>query len=88
MTGEIDTSNEAVGRLVFDSLTASPTDLSSMSETLCALAVERDALRSIIRALLDCPHIADRDTYPWHEPETEAAVRRAYEALPDEGDEE
>lgn len=49
-----------------------------------ALMAERDNLRSIIRALLDCPHIADRDPHPWNEPETEAAVSRALSALANE----
>jgi len=42
-----------------------------------ALLAERDNLRSIIRALLDCPHIADCDPHP----ETEAAISRAMSAL-------
>jgi len=46
-----------------------------------ALMAERDNLRSIVRAFLACPHIADRDPYPWQEPETEAVVDRAKNAL-------
>jgi len=46
-----------------------------------ALMAERDNLRSIIRAFLACPHIADRDPHPWSEPETEAVVSRAHAAL-------
>jgi len=51
------------------------------ADRISELEAERDNLRSIIHALLNCPHIADRDPPPWHEPETEAAVSRAFTAL-------
>lgn len=47
------------------------------------LEAQRDRLRDALRALLDCPNIADRDAPPWHEPETESAVDEARAALGD-----
>lgn len=47
---------------------------------------ERGRLQNAIHALLACPNIADRDPYPWSEPETEAAVSIARDALSKDGE--
>ncbi len=49
---------------------------------LATLRAENDRLRAAGRALLACPHIAERDTDPdWIDAETEAAVAELRAAL-------
>lgn len=49
---------------------------------LAQCRVDRDRLRAAGRALLACPHIAERDTDPdWVDAETEAAVAEMRDAL-------
>lgn len=49
-----------------------------------ALTAENERLRAALCGLVACPHIADRDPHPWHEPETEVAVSIACDALKQE----
>ena len=53
---------------------------------LAQCRVDRDRLRAAGRALLACPHIAERDTDPdWVDAETEAAVAEMRDALKEGG---
>jgi hypothetical protein len=52
-----------------------------MADRIEALEAENARLRNAVRALLNCPHISDRDPHPWSEPETEVAVSLALDAL-------
>ena len=53
----------------------------ALDEDNNALRYERLRLRNALRALLNCPHIAERDPHPWSEPETETAVSQAWDVL-------
>ena len=58
----------------------------AIGEQVRRMRAHRDRLRAAGRALLACPHIAERDTDPdWVDAETEAAVAEMRAALKEGG---